>query len=104
MPEILSKSIQGVGDTEHRDPPISSAPPEQRNTAAQSRMALTRQRKSDARDVFERLGSHGIGADEFGKILRIITFDLPQSTLFFEQQFRDSTPQQVLRQTEKWRN
>jgi hypothetical protein len=36
--------------------------------------------------------------------LKIITLDLPQSTLFFEQQFRDSTPQQVLRQTEKWRH
>ncbi len=66
-------------------------------------MVQTRRGNSDARNIFERLESHGIGADEFGKILRIITFDLPQSTLFFEQQFRDSTPQQVLRQTEKWR-
>src|SRR5580693_8362279 len=67
-------------------------------------MAQTRRRKSDSRDIFERLQSHGIRAYEFGKILKIITLDLPQSTLFFEQQFRDSTPQQVLRQTEKWRH
>jgi hypothetical protein len=66
-------------------------------------MVQTRSQKTDSRCIFERLESHGIGADEFGAILRIITLDLPQSTLFFEQQFRDSTPQQVVRQTEKWR-
>jgi hypothetical protein len=67
-------------------------------------MAKIRGRKSDSRDIFERLESHGIGTDEFGEVLKIITLDLPQSALFFEQQFQDSTPPQVLRQTEKWRH
>jgi len=35
--------------------------------------------------------------------LRISEPDLPQSTLFFEQQFRDSTLQQVVLQTEQSR-
>jgi|HubBroStandDraft_1064217.scaffolds.fasta_scaffold02904_6 hypothetical protein len=104
MPEISSRLVRGVGHTNHRDPPISSPQTEQTNTLAHSRKTPAGRGKLDSRDIFERLQSRGIGADEFGKILRIIAFDLPQSTLFFEQQFRNSRPQQVLRQTEKWRH
>ncbi len=104
MPESARKRVQGVGDTKHRDSPISR-PPRVRltKTLRHSTMAKIRRRKSESRDIFERLESHGIGTDEFGEILQIIVLDLPQSTLFFEQQFRDSAPQQVLRQTERWR-
>jgi len=104
MPEAARKRVQGVGDTKHRDSPISR-PPRVRltKTLRHSTMAKIRRRKSESRDIFERLESHGIGTDEFGEILQIIVLDLPQSTLFFEQQFRDSAPQQVLRQTERWR-
>lgn len=88
----------------HRDSPTSCPPQSgQASALTHSRVAQIRG-KSDSRDIFERLESHGIGADEFGEVLKIVTLDLPQSTLFFEQQFRDSTPQQVLRQTEKWRH
>ena len=62
-----------------------------------------RSQKTGSRCIFERLESHGVGADECGAILRISEPDLPQSTLFFEQQFRDSTLQQVVLQTEQSR-
>src|ERR1700730_3745153 len=105
MPESSRKRVQGVGNTKHRDSLISRLRRVRlTKTLSHSTTAKMGRRKSDSRGIFERLESHGIGADEFGEVLKIITLDLPQSALFFEQQFRDSTPQKVLRQTEKWRH
>ena len=64
-------------------------------------------RKSDSfksRSVFERLEAHGIGADQYAHIKSLVSFDLPQSRLFFERQFPHRTPAQVLKQVELWRD
>ena len=58
----------------------------------------------NSRSLFERLEARGIGKNEYVDIKIIVSFDLPQSLLFFKRQFPDWTPFQVLQQVEKWRN
>jgi len=53
--------------------------------------------------IFERLEARGIGAAQYGQIKRILIFDLPQSTLFFQKQFGPHTPSQVLQKVDRWR-
>ena len=64
---------------------------------------MSESKGSNQRSIFERLEARGIGPDEYGHIKTIVSFDLPQSMVFFERQFPHRTPAQVLRQVEKWR-
>jgi len=59
--------------------------------------------KREQPGIFERLESRGIGGAQYVQIKRILTLDLPQTTLFFQNQFGSNTPSRVLRLVNKWR-
>lgn len=56
--------------------------------------------EGDPSGIFERLSRRGI---EYVDIKKIVSFDLPHATLFFERHFGAHTARQVLRQIERWK-
>jgi hypothetical protein len=64
-------------------------------------MGSRRRTKRSSRDVFARLGDHGV--ENYGIIKKIVALDLPQWRLFFARQFERRTISQVLRQVERWK-
>jgi len=55
--------------------------------------------KDDSRTLFDRLSARGI---EYVEIKKIVSFDLPHATLFFERHFGCHSAPQVLRQVRRW--
>ena len=56
--------------------------------------------EGDPSGIFDRLSRRGI---EYVEIKKIVSFDLPHATLFFERHFGAHTARQVLRQIERWK-
>jgi hypothetical protein len=63
---------------------------------------MTKSRASKPQSIFERLAARGVSPG-YAQIKSIVSLNIPHSTLFFERQFRDRTPAQVLRQVKDWR-
>jgi hypothetical protein len=63
---------------------------------------MIKAKASKPQSIFKRLAKRGVSPG-YAQIKSIVSLNIPHSRLFFERQFRDRTPAQVLRQVKDWR-